>query len=197
MGQISNLYIFSQLEVLKTRDTVPKATLSKAKIVSYSCPGHDEASGEAKIEGFIPFSWESAVRLGTLKRWMRHPDIVGSVLWTPILKYRRYVDHPAIKSFLEQTMLPSIESCQLVSADGIRLRVDYLEPSETPPNKGGRPKTRGPAAVAAAGAGGAPDDVSASSSIEWTACMVGRQWEGFWFQRQLAGLIVLGEFPRI
>jgi len=128
--------------VLKTRDTVLKATLSKAKILSYSCLGLDESSGVAKFEGFIHSSWESAMRLGTLKRWMLHPDIVGSVLWVPVLKHRRYVDHPAIKSFLEDTVPASI------AADGLRLRVDYLQPSETPPNKGGRPVKRGPATSA-------------------------------------------------
>ena len=128
--------------VLKTRDTVLKATLSKAKILSYSCLGLDESSGVAKFEGFIHSSWESAMRLGTLKRWMLHPDIVGSVLWVPVLKHRRYVDHPAIKSFLEDTVPASI------AADGLRLRVDYLQPSETPPKKGGRPVKRGPATSA-------------------------------------------------
>ena len=73
------------------------------------------------------------MQLGTLKRWMLHPNIVVSVLWIPVLKYWRYVDHPAIKSFLEDTVPASI------AADGLRLRVDYLQPSETPPNKGGRP----------------------------------------------------------
>ena len=83
------------------------------------------------------------MRLGTLKCWMLHPDIVGSVLWIPVLKYRHYVDHSVIKSFLQDTVPASI------AADELRLRVDYLQPSETPLNKGGRPVKRGPAASAA------------------------------------------------
>ena len=93
--------------VLSTRQEKLHNTLQGAKILSYSCLGMDPASGIATFDGFIHASCQRALRLGSLNRWLTHPDIVGSVRWIPVLDFRSYLDHPAIKAFLEETALPS------------------------------------------------------------------------------------------
>ena len=133
--------------VLSTRQEKLQETMRHAKIISYSCLGLDKASGIATFDGFIH---AGLVRLGSLNRWLTHPDIVGSVRWIPVLDFRRYIDHPAIKAFLEETALPSSNSSQPAAAVGRRLRVDYLQSSDTSTNKGGRPRKRDAAAASTA-----------------------------------------------
>ena len=105
----------------------------------------------------------------TLKRRLQHPDLQNpenpsrswAVEWTACRVGRRgrYTDHDFIQTFHRETALPPAGVLQR-SADavGLRLRVDYLGPSDAPLNKGGwaARKERLPAADSDASGAGAP-----------------------------------------
>ena len=159
-GGMEPLYFHSRVGKLCTEI---RADPKRRKHFSYACKDCgcvEVPRGCVTVEGYLKMKGSTVVRRGTLRRRLQHPDL-SSITWTACLVGRRgrYTDHDFIQTFHRETALPPAGVLQR-SADavGLRLRVDYLGPSDAPLNKGGwaARKERLPAADSDASGAGAP-----------------------------------------
>ena len=151
-------------------------TLDISTIFSCSCRDRNTVvpAGYVAVEGYLKLKAGLQVKRGTLRRRFKHPDL--KITWTAcrVGRDRRYTEHDFISRFHRETALPPAGVLQpSTDAVGLRLRVDYLGPSDVPLNRGGcqwaapgRKERQAAADAGAAGAGapaGAPQAAPAPS----------------------------------
>ena len=164
--------VFTSL--LNERRSTLAPTLEIATILSYACRNRSTGvpSGYVAVEGYLKLKACRQVKRGTLRRRFKHPDL--RITWTAcrVGRNRRYTDHNFIQTFHRETALPPDGVLQpSTDAVGLRLRVDYLGPSDAPLNRGGwagRKQRQAAAATDASGAG-APDGASPAATAAATS----------------------------